>query len=129
MALTRDFNETFKARAQSDPAFRRALLMESMELMLSGDWEAGKAVLRDYINATSGFEKLAKAVHQSSKSIMRMFGPSGNPRTQNLLTIVYTLQQKEGLHLYVTDRPKVKLQRSRPATKIRRSPRSVGADR
>ena len=29
--------------------------------MLEGDLEAGKAILRDYINATIGFEELGRA--------------------------------------------------------------------
>ena len=59
MALTRDFKETIKARVERDPAFRRALLIEGIESFLSGDVETGKAVLRNYINATVGFNKLA----------------------------------------------------------------------
>lgn len=58
MALTRDFKETVRARAQRDPAFRRALLQEGVECLLSGDVDVGKVVLRDYINATIGFEEL-----------------------------------------------------------------------
>jgi hypothetical protein len=61
MALTRDFKETVKARAERDPAFREALLIEATEQLLAGDLETGKAVLRDYINATVGFERLARA--------------------------------------------------------------------
>lgn len=56
MALTSDFKETILARARRDPAFRRALLREGVECMLSGDVETGKAVLRDFINATVGFK-------------------------------------------------------------------------
>ena len=37
MALTKDFKETVKARAERDPAFREALLTEAVELLLSGD--------------------------------------------------------------------------------------------
>ena len=58
MALTRDLTETIQARVERDPAFREALLKEGVECLLSGDVETGKAVLRDYINATIGFEEL-----------------------------------------------------------------------
>lgn len=51
MSLTRDFRETVQARAERDPAFREALLKEGVECLLTGDFEAGKIVLRDYINA------------------------------------------------------------------------------
>ncbi len=52
MALTRDFRETVLARAQSDPAFRRALLREGVECLVGGEVEAGWIVLRDYLDAT-----------------------------------------------------------------------------
>ena len=61
MALTRSFKETVKARVASDTAFREALLTEGLNALLEGDVETGKAVLRDYINATIGFETLGKA--------------------------------------------------------------------
>ena len=73
MPLTRDFKETIKARADSDVAFRVALLTEAVELLLNGDVDTGKLVLRDYINATVGFEELAEEVGKPSKSLMRMF--------------------------------------------------------
>jgi hypothetical protein len=58
MALTRDFKETVLARVQADPKFRDALLKEGVETMLAGDVDSGKAILRDYIKATVGFEQL-----------------------------------------------------------------------
>ena len=54
MALTRDFKETVKVRAERDIAFREALLTEAVEQLIAGKVEVGKAVLRDYINATVG---------------------------------------------------------------------------
>lgn len=101
MPLTREFKETVKARAERDPAFRAALLTEAIELLLTGDLETGKSVLRDYINATVGFEKLADATGTPAKSLMRMLGPNGNPRADNLLTMIAKLQRVTGLHLAV----------------------------
>jgi hypothetical protein len=99
MPLTRDFRETIQARVQRDRAFRKELLLESMEAFLSGDVETGKSVLRDYINATVGFNNLAEATHHSPKSLMRMLGRSGNPQARNLFEIVDYLQKKEGIRL------------------------------
>ena len=84
MALTREFKETVQARAARDPAFRKALLTEAAELLLTGDVETGKAVLRDYINATVGFAALAKATGTPPKSLMRMLSADGNPRASNV---------------------------------------------
>ncbi|MGC9292279.1 MAG: transcriptional regulator [Acidobacteriaceae bacterium] len=101
MALTRDFKETLRARVQRDPAFRKELLREGVECLLAGDMETGKIVLRDYINATVGFMKLAAATQRSSKSLMRMFGPDGNPHARNLFEVVAFLQRAEGVRLQV----------------------------
>lgn len=101
MALTKDFSETVKARALRDRAFREELLKESVECFLAGDTDTGKVLLRDYINATIGFEKLAKATEKSPKSLMRMFSHAGNPRADNIFAILGALQRKEGIHLQV----------------------------
>lgn len=97
MALTRDFKETIKARVERDRAFRREVLRDAVECFLAGDIQTGKAVLRDYINATVGFIALAEALGRSPKSVMRMLGPSGNPQVRNLFEIVVYLQRREGV--------------------------------
>jgi DNA-binding phage protein len=101
MPLTRNFKETVRARVERDPAFRAALLTEAVEQMLAGEVETGKAVLRDYINATVGFERLAQATGTPSKSLMRMFGPKGNPRASNLFAVINQLQKVSGVRLEV----------------------------
>ncbi len=51
MALTRDFKDTVRERAQRDSEFRQALLKEALELLRTGDLEVGQAILRDYLDA------------------------------------------------------------------------------
>ncbi len=101
MALTRDFKETIQTRVQHDAVFREELLKEGIQCFLSGDIETGKAILRDYINATIGFEELGDLTNKSPKSLMRMFGPKGNPQAKNLFEVIQHLQKKEGLQLEV----------------------------
>ncbi|MCY4651915.1 MAG: transcriptional regulator [Dehalococcoidia bacterium] len=101
MPLTRDFKETVQARAACDPAFREGLLKEGVECLLAGDVDAGKIVLRDYINATIGFEELGLLTNKSPKSLMRMFGPSGNPHARNLFEVISSMQRHEGVQLEV----------------------------
>ena len=101
MALTKDFKDTIKNRVEKDEAFRKELLKEGIECLLTGDVDTGKAVLRDYINATMGFETLGEATDRSPKSLMRMFGPKGNPQARNLFDIIAHLQEREGIHLKV----------------------------
>jgi DNA-binding phage protein len=93
MALTREFKETIAARVGRDPAFREALLREGIEALLAGDVAIGRSVLRDYINATLGFEALGAATGITPKSLMRMFGPDGNPQAQNLFAVLSHLQK------------------------------------
>ena len=79
MALTRDFKETVLARAQRGARFREALFTEAINAYLAGDTTVDKAVLRDLVNATIGFEGLAAEVNKPSKSLHRMLAPRGNP--------------------------------------------------
>ncbi len=105
MPLTRSFKETVQARARRDSAFREALLSEGVEALLAGDVDTGKAVLRDYINATIGFEQLGRATGTPSKSLMRMFGPRGNPNARNLFSVIGALQRTSGVNLRVRGAP------------------------
>lgn len=102
MALTRDFKETVMARVEADPNFGNALLKEGIETMLSGDVDTGKSILRDYIKATVGFEQLGAETSSSPKSLIRMFGPNGNPQARNLFCVISYLQRHAGISLHVT---------------------------
>ena len=101
MALTRHFRETVQARAQRDGRFRRALLEEAVNEILVGDLATGRAILRDYVNATIGFDQLADEVGKSQKSLQRMLGPSGNPTAENLVAILKVLQVHESVQIKV----------------------------
>ena len=101
MPPTRSFSETVRELAERDPAFRDGLLSEAIMCLLAGDVETGKIVLRDYINATIGFEELASRVDKPPKSLMRMFGSQGNPQARNLFDVIGCLQEHEGVHLEV----------------------------
>lgn len=101
MALTRTFRDTVVARAGKDPEIRRGLFQEALEAFLNGVVGTGRIVLRDYINATIGFEELAREPGKSPKSLMRMLGKSGNPRADNLFAILTRLKNQEGVRLQV----------------------------
>lgn len=85
MPLTRGFKEPVQRHVAADPAFAEALLREGVDAMLGGDIDTGKTILRDYIKATIGFEKLGEATGTQPKSLIRMFGPRGNPQARNVL--------------------------------------------
>ena len=102
MALTREFKETVAARVQRDPRFMEALFTEAINGYLAGETAAGKAILRDLVNATVGFEELATMLKKPSKSLHRMLAPRGNPSTENFFGIVNALQKKVHVKLRVT---------------------------
>lgn len=101
MPLTRNFRTTVRARAERDPAFREALFQEAVQALLKGDTDDGRATLRAYINATIGFDRLSKVLGRPQKSLMRMFGPDGNPTAENLLGVISALQEETGVHLEI----------------------------
>ena len=102
MPLTREFRETVMARAERDPEFRAGLFREAIESLLSNDLATAKILLRDYVNATVGFETLGEELGKSPKSLMRMLSNRGNPRADNLLAMVARLKQREGMSLSLT---------------------------
>ena len=101
MTLTKAFKTTVRERAQCDPEFRQAMLVEAVNALLADELDLAKALLRDYINATISFEPLAKQVSKNNKSLQRMFSQSGNPTADSLFSVIYALQKAEGIHLTV----------------------------
>lgn len=51
--MTKDFKETVRERGQ-------ALLSEAAERFLADDVTTGRAVLRDYLHATVGFQEIGR---------------------------------------------------------------------
>jgi DNA-binding phage protein len=101
MVLTVNFRDHVKARIETDPEFRAALFQEAVQTLIEGDIGTARMVLRDFINATVGFPALAKATGIPPKSLMRMFGPKGNPTAANLSEVIRVLQKKTRVQLEV----------------------------
>jgi hypothetical protein len=101
MAKTKSFRALIEHHIKRDKKFAKALLREGVDAMLSGDVETGKIILRDYIKATVGFEKLGAATGAPPKSLISMFGPRGNPQAKNLFSVIGYLQKRAGMRLHV----------------------------
>lgn len=95
MTLTCQFEPTVKARADRDPDFRRALVAEAVNAFVEGDIATMKTLLRDYINATDGFEAVAGTLGKSAKSLMRSLGPRGNPQIDTLAPLMAYAARRE----------------------------------
>jgi hypothetical protein len=102
MAKTKSFRDLVERHVKDDQKFAEALLREGIDAMLSGDLDTGKTIIRDYIKATVGFEKLGQATDTPPKSLIRMFGPRGNPQARNLFSVIGYLQKRAGVQLHVS---------------------------
>ena len=94
MTITRSYKKSVSQRVQSDSSFAQALLDEAATLFLNGEPETARLILRDLVNATIGFEQLAKVTAKPSKSLHRMLSPTGNPSMDNLAAIFLALRER-----------------------------------
>lgn len=97
MALTVDYRETIANRIKEDPEFASALLDEAMALMVNGEAEAARLLMRDLTHGLVGFETLAQATGTPSKSLHRMLSPRGNP-SMNVLSGIFAELVKATIH-------------------------------
>jgi DNA-binding phage protein len=101
MALTRHFKHTIVARVRRDPAFGRHLLDEAAMLLLNGEPGPARLILRDLVNATLGFERLATVTTTPAKSLHRMLSARGNPSMEKLAAVFYAMRQTLGVRIEV----------------------------
>ena len=94
MALTHDFRQTIAERVEHDSEFAKALFDEAVALFLNGEPGTTRLSLRDLVNATVGFETLARLTDRPSKCLHRMLSSNGNPSTGNLATIFGALRDR-----------------------------------
>ena len=98
---TRSFHDTAVARARQEPAFCAALFEEALQAAMDGDAAEARSLLCTFIEATVGFARLSDETQVPARSLMRMVGPRGNPRTADLLGVVRALQAVTGVRARV----------------------------
>lgn len=101
MALTRHFKQTVVARVRREPAFGRHLLDEAATLLLNGEPAPARTILRDLVNATLGFERLAVITATPAKSLHRMLSARGNPSMEKLAAVFSAMRQALGVRITV----------------------------
>ena len=101
--------ETIRARVERDRNFAQATTRRPRIDASNGDIATAKTILRDYINATVGFTKLAQATRIPSKSLMRMLGPSGTRARRISSKSSCFLQRREGIAFPRSKRTPVEL--------------------
>lgn len=127
MALTREFRELVAARVQRDPAFAQALLCDAVSACLHGDLDAGKSLLRDFVNSTIGFEELGRRLAVPSKSLHRMLSRTGNPRSHTFFRMIVELGEVAGARIDASAAPVTRRRRriAHAPTRARGSRRSA----
>ena len=101
MALTREFKRSVAERIVREPSFARALLDEAASLFLNGEPETARLTLRDLVNTTVGFERLAATTGKPAKSLHRMLSATGNPSMDNLAVIFGAVRRELGVGIRV----------------------------
>ena len=97
----RSFNEIVRERAGREPAFAGALLEEAVECMLAGELPTARSLIRDAIKGSMGYAELSRRTGTPEKSLVRMFGPSGNPTAANISSVLHELQRHGRVRLRV----------------------------
>lgn len=103
--IGRNFHELVQDRAGREPVFAGALLEEAVECMLAGELPTARSLIRDAIKGSMGYAKLSKRTGTPEKSLVRMFGPSGNPTAANMSSVLKELQHHGRLRLRVRAEP------------------------
>ncbi len=101
----REIIETITARVQSEPAFARALLQQSTSLLLQGEPHTAKLLLRDLVNASIGFEQLARDMDKPSKSLHRMLSATGNPTLSHVSAMLAAISAHLGVEIQTRVKP------------------------
>lgn len=86
---------------RSSPRLAKKFLRESAQTLIAGDDAVARALIRDVIKATIGYAKLSKRTGTPETSLVRMFGPNGNPTAANLCNVLVQLQKQNRVRFEV----------------------------
>lgn len=95
------FDEMVQARVGREAALAEALLQMAVQEMLAGDLDVARSLIRDVIKGSIGYAELSRRTGTLEKSLVRMFGPSGNPTATNMFSVLAQLQRASGVSLQV----------------------------
>lgn len=103
--LTVPLAEVIRKRIKEQPEFGRALLEEAAQSILNGELDLARNIVRDVIKGTIGYAELGRRTGTPEKSLVRMFGPNGNPTASNISNVFVHLQEHGRFRLKVTSVP------------------------
>lgn len=88
-----------------DPAFAAALLEEAMQALVGNELPVARNLIRHLIKGGIGYPELSRQTGTPQTSLVRMFGPKGNPTLANAAAVLAALQRHIGVRLRVTGEP------------------------
>jgi hypothetical protein len=91
-----------RERGKAGQHYRSGVLAIAVTELPVGKRPSCPAEARDTIKTTVGFEQLGAATDTPPKTLIRMFGPRGNPQAKNLFNLVGYLQKRAGVQLHVS---------------------------
>ena len=103
--MSKEVIETITARVQSEPAYARALLQQAVSLLLQGEPHTAKLLLRDLVNASIGFEQLARDMDKPAKSLHRMLSAAGNPTLSHVSAMLAAIAAHLGVQVQTRVKP------------------------
>ncbi len=96
------FSDTVKEHFATDKEFRVQLIIRTLSYFIEGDTKLGQQMLRKYITSDVGYKELEALTQIPEKSLIRMFGKSGNPTTANLFKVLRAITEHESIKLSVS---------------------------
>jgi DNA-binding phage protein len=102
-----------------DPMLVDHVLTEAAQALFDNEIAVARNLLRNVIKGSMGYAELSRMTGTPEKSLVRMFGPKGNPVAANLFAVLAHLQRRAGVRLQVASakltRPDTRRARSRRA--------------
>ncbi|QKJ87121.1 hypothetical protein PMPD1_2176 [Paramixta manurensis] len=77
-----------------EPGTKDVMLKEVRRLIIAGDVETAKVMLRTLITATCGFPVISGDVGRNPKSIMRMLTPDTDPGIKAFMAVVNATERQ-----------------------------------
>jgi DNA-binding phage protein len=97
----RSLDEIAADLVRRDPLLINHILTEAAQALLDNEIPVARNLLRNVIKGSIGYAELSRRTGTPEKSLIRMFGPKGNPTAANLFTVLAHLQRRAGVRLHV----------------------------
>ncbi|HCL5256815.1 TPA: hypothetical protein N2G22_002426 [Salmonella enterica] len=89
-----DIEKLWENLLKEDIGSRVQIIQEIHELILSGEIEVAKGMLRTLIKVTCGYPAISDEAGRNSKSIMRMLSPDVDPGVKAFMAVVRAAERQ-----------------------------------